>query len=106
MAPFVFLAADPGLTPGPLYASAVAAVVVGFLGLVGTRLTLRVQHKNEQNEERLTQYEGWRELIEQTRIEKDRAIADRDRIRDDRDHWRGRALRAERQVETWLKETP
>lgn len=61
----------------PLLAAA-ATVIVGLLGLLGTRWLSGVQRKAAENEERLSRYESWDHLIEHHRQDADRFRTQRD----------------------------
>jgi hypothetical protein len=95
---------------------AAGSIVVGLLALAGTLALVRVQRKAAKNEERLSEVEAYDHTYNNLRTDYDRVLAERaamkvtlDTITADRDDWRRRALRAERQVEDWLphnKEQP
>lgn len=69
---------------------AVAPIVVGLLGLIGTRWVAGIQNKAKANEENLRRYEGYDHTYNNLRADYDRVVAE------------NRELRAENQR---LKET-
>lgn len=89
---------------------AAATVIVGLLGLLGTRWLSNVQRRTADNEERLSRYENWDHLIDNYRQDYDRVRAERDRVRHQRDEAWAQVDRLsqensqlQRQLERWLQ---
>lgn len=91
--------------------AAFAPIVVGVLGLIGTRWVAGIQRKARENEERLKGYEAYDHTYANLRADYDRVTTenvglrvDLRRVRDERDTAL-RNLETERQrIEKWLQD--
>lgn len=81
---------------------AVGTIVSGLLALLGVRWMANVQKRTAANEERLTQYESWKDLIDQHQRDSDRYRVQRDEAWTANDRLRAENALLRRRVEDWL----